>query len=135
MGKGDFLNINLEPNQIIEEALAALDRYLKQADLVIMVDPEDAGVLTDSLCTSEALEKTTRCVMVISTEECSKMPDRHIFLTVTDAKIKLFEQIYRMYEASNKLLLYTRKANYGTMWNYVDNGVITEEEMLEAMLL
>ena len=42
--------------------------------------------------------------------------------------------LYRMYEFSDRFIALQESGQYGSIWNYVRQGIITEEEALRAVL-
>lgn len=43
-------------------------------------------------------------------------------------------QLYSTYEFSNRVILLTFKSQYPSMLNYLSQGILTEEEFIEALL-
>ena len=43
-------------------------------------------------------------------------------------------EVYRMYEFSDKVMLISDSVQHGSLINYVKTGIITKEEMVEALL-
>ena len=42
-------------------------------------------------------------------------------------------RMYRMYEFSDRFRVVSRDSRFGSIWNYVDAGILTEQEALEAI--
>ncbi|WP_029199518.1 hypothetical protein [Oribacterium sp. NK2B42] len=42
--------------------------------------------------------------------------------------------IYRMYDFSDKVFVISDSDQYGTMFNYVKTGILTKQEMIDALL-
>ena len=40
---------------------------------------------------------------------------------------------YHMYEFSDRFRVVSRDSRFGSLWNYVDAGILTEQEALEAL--
>ena len=45
-----------------------------------------------------------------------------------------FLELYRMYEFSDKVIYIGESDQYGSLWNYVREGLITIEQALEAIM-
>lgn len=45
------------------------------------------------------------------------------------------EELYYMYEFSDRIYLLTDTAQYGSLGNYISSGLLTEEEIFTALLL
>ena len=112
-----------------------LEHYLKKYDLTILIDAEDSNKLADLICNSKAMAGTSKRVVIISKAGYPTKPGNHIYVTVSEKEMKSYLEIYRSYESSDKLVLLSdRNANYGSMFNYVNAGILTTEEMVEAVL-
>ena len=94
---------------------AELEADLEEFDRIILVDMErtDQKVLED-FYESEAFKKTRSRILILSEEE---------FLT-----------LYRMYEFSNKVFLFSQEDSFGGLYNYVKTGILTVEEAISAFL-
>ena len=44
-------------------------------------------------------------------------------------------RLYKIYEYTDKFVYLTDHANYGTLWNYYLCGLLSEEEIVELLLL
>ena len=42
-------------------------------------------------------------------------------------------KVYHMYEFSDRFRVVSRDSRFGSIWNYVDAGILTEREALEAI--
>ena len=120
-------------NGIEPEIVTDLRMYLEYEDMVILIDIDGANPLTEMLCRSEALLNTDKQVVVIGTVNYPSKPGKHIYRTISEREMRVLLHIYRSYESSDKLFLLSDSRNYGSAWNYVSNGMITEQEMFEAM--
>jgi len=116
------------------DIIKELERYLEEEDLVILVDIPGANPMTEMLCASEALSKTSKNVAILSTVNCPIKLRRHIYRVLTETEMRTLLEIYRSYESSDKLILLTDSRNYGSTWNYTSNGLLSSEEMFQAML-
>ncbi len=48
--------------------------------------------------------------------------------------LKEILNIYRLYDFSDKVTIISENSQYGSLFNYVKNGILTVEEMAEAIL-
>lgn len=53
---------------------------------------------------------------------------------VNDSDLEKLFKLYRIYEFSDRVILISKEKNYGDLFNYVNTGLISEREMLEALL-
>ncbi len=112
-----------------------LEKYLEECDLVILVDIQGVDPMTEMLCRSEALFKTSKKLAILSTANFPVRSGKHIYKSVTEKEMRNYLEIYRSYESSDKLILLSDSRNYGSGWNYVSTGLLSVEEMFEAMLV
>lgn len=117
------------------EIVARLQRYLNKEDMVILIDTDGSNPLTEILCRSEIPEKSWKRAVILSAANFPRKPGRHSYQTVSEKEMNMLLKLYRLYEASDKLFLLSDSKNYGSIWNYVNSGLISEEEMLEALFL
>ncbi len=62
--------------------------------------------------------------------------------TLTDGRVKFVPKktmsdimsIYRMYDFSDKISVISEPDQYGSLFNYVKTGILTEKEMVDALL-
>ena len=54
--------------------------------------------------------------------DCLLTDDRSIF------------ELYSIYDFSDRLVIMTDSKQYGSIWNYVDAGILTIEEAIDALL-
>lgn len=57
-----------------------------------------------------------------------------IVVELESGEINDFLKLYYMYEFSDHILWVDRSAMYGSLQNYVDTGVITEEEFYDSLI-
>ena len=115
--------------------LSDLQTYLRCEDMVILIDITGANLLTEMICRSDALKNSKKRIVVIGTVGFPKKPGEHIYRTISEREMRVLLDIYRSYEVSDKLFLLSDSRNYGSTWNYVNCGMITEQEMFEAMFV
>ncbi len=112
-----------------------LKNLLQHYDLVILVDVENADVLTDKLCKSFAFINTGKSLCVISVSDFPVKNNKHNLIKVTAREMGEILDLYRSYEASDKLIFLGESENYGGLRNYVRSDILSEEEMFEALLI
>ena len=60
--------------------------------------------------------------------------DTNNYTKVSNRQFRYIKEVFNTYEASDKLIYMSNDVIYGTLMNYMKNGLMTEEEMLEALL-
>ena len=111
-----------------------LESYLEKQDLVVMIDTDGANLLVSQLCQSDAISKTKKHIVFISSVNFPMKPGSHIYLSIPEKEMESLIGLYRSYEASDKLMLLSDSRNYGSLWNYVSDGIVSSEELFESML-
>lgn len=104
----------------IEEDLERFDRILLITDMGIgafpaVVDAKNILILSTG---------------TISVENDSQVTCRQITMEQQAELLK----IYHMYEFSDRFRVVSRDSRFGSIWNYVDTGMLTEQEALEALV-
>ncbi len=93
----------------MEKVIVNLQNALKDHELVVYVDDDfkwkDAA--------KERLEGDSRVLMVHDAE---------------------FMEVYRSYEFSDKFVVLSESEQYGSIWNYVRNGIITVDEAFDQLI-
>jgi hypothetical protein len=111
------------------DIISKLDEVLK-AKTVILFDCEKRDYL-DLL------------VREVNSRNLANVEVWHGFDGISDndkVKKKSYEQIceilklYRLYEFSDRLFVISEDPQYGNLFNYVENGVLSPEELVEAWL-
>lgn len=128
-----------DPHLPDDGILADLAFCLEKCDLVVLADMRGTVDLVGRFCRSDALRETEKRVAVFSASLFLGCPalcvGRHRFYRTSVREQAALLSLYRSYEVSDKLFLLSDSQNYGSTWNYVNSGMITEQEMFEAMFV
>lgn len=89
-----------------EKFFQAISRQTAKKILLLMKGPETDGI-----------PECGAYIQTISYEECCDI-----------------EELYYMYEFSDRIHLLADTAQYGSLGNYISNGLLTEEETFTALL-
>lgn len=103
----------------IEKDLERFDRILLIADMCAGSFP----VITDA-----------KNILVLSVGTIS--PDNSLQIAYRQITIEQQAEllkVYHMYEFSDRFRVVSRDSRFGSIWNYVDAGILTEREALEAI--
>lgn len=104
----------------IEKDLERFDRILLIADGCIEAFP----VVMDA-----------KTVLVLSVGEVSLESNPQItYRQITTEQETELIKTYHMYEFSDRFRVVSRDSRFGSIWNYVDAGILTEQEALEAIV-
>ena len=89
-------------------------------DLILLVDSDEqssVGGLMGRLLNSQAFRKSQKKILVLPSE-----------------KYKDLVSLYHTYEFSDRFKVIGRSRQHGGLFNYVDNGLLTEQEAFELIL-
>ncbi len=117
------------------EILFRIESYLESYDKVILIDTGFADKYMSGLCDSLVSAVTDKKYVLISNVEYPKKPGWHTYMTVPKRELETMMSLYRCYEASDKLVLLSEENNYGCIWNYVKNGIMSLDEAFAAVLM
>ena len=128
MGASDDVAIHTEEIEITDK----LKRYLSDYDLVVLV-MEDDGVngIADRMSHSKAASQTQKRVLFLSSQDAGQSEN---YSKISNDEVSALLEIYRMYDFSDHFCVLSRSKRYGGLFNYVDTGQLTEEELFEAVL-
>ena len=111
-----------------------LEKCLEEFDKVILVDgygmkPE----ALEELYGAEAFIESQSRILILSEARDQKkgsITRRHI----PACEMKELLRLHRMYEFSDRIVLFTQEDNFGGLHNYVKTGVLTVDEAISAFL-
>lgn len=83
------------------------------------------------LCAGLEAGKMNNAEILQCTEECSNY---ECSTYVTRREIDEFLELYHMYDFSDRVLVISDYDQYGSLFNYVKNGILTKQEMVDALL-
>ena len=113
-----------------KQILERLDRIIHDYNRVIIVKKNsDSQYLISKL--SRKIREDSGNVLIVTND---------IFVedvcvnVVTDPEIELYCKLYFTYEFSDRFTVITGSGQYPSLFNYLSTGILTEEEILEAIL-
>lgn len=118
--KERFLTANLQ------DMLSAYDKIL----FLSRGETKMAEIL--SSCPKKRLHD--RKLFLLSQEDVPDLPDGIEEYRLDEKSAAALQRLYHTYEFSNKFIILSASDNFGTIWNYVETGVLTAEEALTALL-
>lgn len=84
---------------------------------------------------SDVLKNTKKKVLFLSTEGLVK-EKKYAYRIVTEQEAVLLRDIYYMYEFSDRFLVFSQENEVvGNILNFAETGILTMDEVFEAMLL
>ena len=106
---------------------------LNEYDLIIIVEQDVTDAILSSMNNRIAALSDMK-ILVITINECAEDFDRDFIVGLGMEDFFELTNLYSKYEFSNRISLLSREANYGSLFNYLDTGLITEDEMITAIL-
>ncbi|MCI8959116.1 MAG: hypothetical protein HFG62_08355 [Lachnospiraceae bacterium] len=122
-----------------ETVIKNLEQYLEQYDVLFLFNDTRSEMkeLSGTFLKSQALKNTEKNVLVLTVEENIQPPPEQQHcrtLRITKEDHEVLYRLYRMYEFSDRLRVMETEGQYGGLENYVRLGILTREEMFEALL-
>lgn len=115
------------------DIIRVLEKELEEYDRVVVAKKVTDGVRRALV--KFVSERTDKRILLIyadgTKEEYTALSSRHVSQEEPDEYIKL----YRMYSFSDKIYVLDDGKQFGTLQNFVDTGILTEEEAVEALLM
>lgn len=117
-----------------KELLEVLEKNLQEFDKVILItgDSSENGLLS-KFTDSEALKKTSKKILVMSDGTIGKKGN-YTYRRISMQELKWLKGLYGTYEFSDRFQILSDSGNYGNIFNYVENGLMTPEEAFHAVL-
>ena len=111
-----------------------IKNYIGEYDNVFVLN---SGILKNKTIFQEISKYSTKKVLLlINSQEIDSMRKDNIDIQrISDEEYCKIEELCYMYEFSDRIHLLTESTQYGSLDNYVLNGVLTEEEAFAALML
>ncbi len=118
-----------------DELLTALECYLNEYDRIILIINSSIGEsdLVSKFINSEAVKNNTKKIMIMSSDNAPES-EYYVYYRLSKAEEKQLVSLYMMYEFSDRFQILAYGNNFGNIFNYVNTGLMTWEEMFEAIL-
>lgn len=123
------------------EAIHRLEKDLEEFDRIILMDVQPGNRQDAELFyTSETLQASGQRILILSGAEDrqrDEMTGRQTTVTwryTGESELSELLKIYRMYEFSNRVSVFSQDDGFGGLHNFVQTGVLTAEEAITAFL-
>lgn len=116
-------------------ALQTLARLLEENKKVLLVPSEssDAEMVSKLFGIYKSLVEENNILILMDMQPLNKQSNR--VCTISTQEAEFFKRLYETYEFSNQFfVLSSPDTNCGNLFNYVKNGLLTEEECFLAFL-
>lgn len=111
-----------------------ISEYLKKYDRILLLIDIDIT----SFCKSEALKNTTKKVLILSNADIDHTNHMNhsncAYRRLTGEELEALQRMYNMYEFSDRFQVLSDSPQYGGLLNYVKTGLMTEEDVFQALL-
>ena len=118
--------------------LEELERDIEKYDKIILIweKGEAAKGWLEAFYKSETIKHTERKILVLSVVDMQEQQKgRNVcFRPVTETEAKELCHLHHMYEFSDRFQLLTQERCFGGILNFVEEGILTKEEALRAIL-
>ena len=109
-----------------------LEEALIQYDRIILLD-KTVTLRRDQICQYLDTLGGKRNILLLGTEEFICNANNCRYYQITDEEEKGLQKLYFTYEFSDRLIVLSKSLMYGDIWNYVETGIMTEEEAFRAL--
>ena len=107
--------------------LPEIEKDLERFDRILLITGMDIGAFPAVV---DAKNILILSVGAVSMEGNPQIAYRQI---TAEQQTELLKT-YHMYEFSDRFRVVSRDSRFGSVWNYVDAGILTEQEALEAIV-
>ena len=121
---------NLKDRKIIKK----IEDYIQEYDSVFVLNTR---VLKNKTIPQKFSEYSGKKILLLTKNwEIDNVPKGNIdILRISDEEYCTIEEMYYMYEFSDRIHLLADSTQYGSLDNYILNGILTEEEAFSALML
>lgn len=120
-----------------KDLLTRLESLLDQYDNVLLVDLWDPEMKArwERFWSAGHFVRRKKRIVFLSTAESSIAENfGYSYLKITEKTFHELKELYFMYEFSDRFQFISDEENFGVIWNYVDTGILTEQEAFQALL-
>ncbi len=116
-----------------KKTLRKLRNYINQYDSIFVIKENNCIGITFSKLLPRQVER--KILFLVKEPITTDIPDCSIdILLISDEEYYEIENMYYLYEFSDRIHIISRNSQYGSLDNYISNGLLTEEEAFLALL-
>lgn len=118
-----------------DRLLTSLETNLNVYDKIIFIvnNSIEGNDLFSEFINSDAIKKNKKKIMIMSSES-SEESENYAYYKLSKAEEERLMKLYLTYEFSDRFQMLAHDNNFGNIFNYVKTGVMTLEEVFEAIL-
>lgn len=119
----------------LDAVVAIIKLYLDEYERIYVIDNSEPEIqeLIERFCQIVSLKKGCKHILILTTEENNSSISR-ICKKISEEEYNCLRSIYDTYEYSNRVVMVSLRQSCGSLFNYVNNSILTKEEFFEAIL-
>ena len=111
-----------------------IEKALEEFDKIILLDRKFMDQqLREAFYEEDNFKETDKRILILS-ERPDKKAGNIEWRRVEEEEAEDIIEIYDLYEFSNRIAIVARSQVFGSLWDYVDTGILTREEAVAAVL-
>ena len=112
----------------------AIEKALEEFDKVILIDSSlQDRQLTEAFQDEDNFRETDKKVLILSGVEDKRLGNIE-WHRISESETREILETYYLYEFSNRIAVVAREQAFGSLLDYVATGLLTEEELVGAIL-
>lgn len=113
-----------------------INNFLQKFDLVLLImnGSDTAKNLTENFLRSEALQKATKKVLVLSDQDLPYINTHNQYYQLNLEEMDAIQNMYFMYDFSDHFRVLSDSQQYGGLLDYVKTGIMTMEDVFQTFL-
>lgn len=120
---------NGDEQRLIDE----LQDMLKTNDKIFLVKCADEEYIFSKLRDSKVIKSEKQKVLILSTSNQKEFPGVY-YRKISDDDSEFYYRLYHMYEFSDRFQVLSNELCFGNLFNFVNQGLLSFDEMLGALL-
>ena len=117
------------------EFMEYISRGLEKFDMIFLFLGSKNEWLLKAFCESDMLREADKKILILSTVNMDdNLYGRYEYRRISEEEQASLEQLYRMYDFSNRFQIISDDPQYGGLLNYVKTGIMTIEEVFQVLL-
>lgn len=120
-----------------QELIAKLESDMERYDRIVLVCGRDVLLsrTAELLCHLQEENPQEKRLLLLSPDVPCEAGENGIPVQrISHAETQMLCRLYDMYEFSDRFHILSREEQYGGLLNFVDTGLLSAEEMLDALL-
>ena len=120
---------NEDEQRLIDE----LQDMLKTYDKIFLVKCADEEYIFSKLRDSKVIKSEKEKIWILSTSNPKEFPGVY-YRKISDDDSEFYYRLYHMYEFSDRFQVLSNEVCFGNLFNFVNLGLLSFDEMFRALL-